>query len=54
MLVVTLVAERVDGTGSITHPLHSGTFDEALAVKARFDDVGLTTRHAWRWSIAVD
>lgn len=54
MLAVKLVGERVDGTGHLEHPMHAGTFDEAVAIRSRFDAAELTTAAVWQWSIVPD
>lgn len=49
---MNLHGERVDGTGTVTHPIERPTFDEVLRIWRRLAVV--TTAHAWRWSIDVD
>lgn len=54
VLAVNLRGERVDGGGYLTHPLHTGELDEAVAVWRRLVDAGLLRADAWCWSVESD
>lgn len=49
VLDLTLHGRRVDGAGTITHPLHEPTFDAALRTWQRLQVV--TADEPWEWTV---